>query len=233
MFNRQAKPSRNFTLIELIVIVAIIGILVSILLPALGKAKREAKKAVCLSNMKENHKYLMHYMQSNNYKYPLGWSLGGKSRAYQLSEVGIKMNFYRLVEVSGESSLETMYCPAQQWPSLMKNGERNRLTSLKDGRVRTSYNANPAQKVSHSNYQDNSTFISFFEIEDQAVMVDIYFRSKYLDNGHQNGINSIHANGAARFIHLKSINAELNAVFGNDKGSSENDIFWQKVTSFY
>ena len=42
-----------FTLIELLIVVAIIGILVSLLMPSLNKAKEKAKIAVCLSNHRQ------------------------------------------------------------------------------------------------------------------------------------------------------------------------------------
>jgi len=62
--------NKLFTLIELMVVVAIIGILVSILLPSLRGAREKAKMAVCLSNNKQIATAFYTYAPQNNNLYP-------------------------------------------------------------------------------------------------------------------------------------------------------------------
>ena len=49
----RGNKMKKFTLLELLIVVAIIGILVSILMPSLHKARQKARAAVCLSNTKQ------------------------------------------------------------------------------------------------------------------------------------------------------------------------------------
>lgn len=44
---------KKFTLVELLVVVAIIGVLISMLMPALSKAREASKSAVCISNLRQ------------------------------------------------------------------------------------------------------------------------------------------------------------------------------------
>ncbi len=56
----------RFTLIELLIVIAIIAILASLLLPALKSANDTAKKIVCIGNLSQIQKAQMMYSNDNN-----------------------------------------------------------------------------------------------------------------------------------------------------------------------
>jgi len=66
-----------FTLVELLVVVAIIALLVSILLPTLGRAKEQARIVSCMSNLKALGLSYTFYTMEHNDWYPGSAAYGG------------------------------------------------------------------------------------------------------------------------------------------------------------
>ena len=60
-----ASRDIKFTLLELLTISAIMAVLISILLPALGKVKETAKSIFCLNNLKQNYIAISGYSSDN------------------------------------------------------------------------------------------------------------------------------------------------------------------------
>jgi prepilin-type N-terminal cleavage/methylation domain-containing protein/prepilin-type processing-associated H-X9-DG protein len=60
----------GFTLIELLVVIAIIAILASILFPVFSRARENARRSSCLSNLKQIGLGIMQYTQDYDEKFP-------------------------------------------------------------------------------------------------------------------------------------------------------------------
>lgn len=66
----RARAKRGFTLIELLVVIAIIAILAAILFPVFGRARENARRSSCMSNMKQIGLGIMQYRSDYDGKYP-------------------------------------------------------------------------------------------------------------------------------------------------------------------
>jgi prepilin-type N-terminal cleavage/methylation domain-containing protein len=75
VMNHMNLPSRlhqGFTLIELLVVIAIIAILAAILFPVFGRARENARRSSCQSNLKQIGLGVLQYTQDYDEKYPIG-----------------------------------------------------------------------------------------------------------------------------------------------------------------
>ena len=67
---QQKRKRRAFTLIELLVVIAIISILASILFPVFARARENARRTSCMSNMKQMGLGIIQYVQDYDDTYP-------------------------------------------------------------------------------------------------------------------------------------------------------------------
>lgn len=73
---RRQNTVRAFTLIELLVVIAVIAVLAAILFPVFARARENARRASCLSNVKQLGLGALMYSQDYDEKLPSSYSGG-------------------------------------------------------------------------------------------------------------------------------------------------------------
>ncbi len=101
------KPSRRngFTLIELLVVIAIIAILAAILFPVFARARENARRASCSSNLKQIALGVFQYTQDYDEKFPC--YSGGPGNAGWAEEVQPYLKSLQIYQCPSDSVAPT------------------------------------------------------------------------------------------------------------------------------
>jgi prepilin-type N-terminal cleavage/methylation domain-containing protein/prepilin-type processing-associated H-X9-DG protein len=109
LLNAPLQKKKAFTLIELLVVIAIIAILASILFPVFGRARENARRSSCQSNLKQIGIGILQYTQDYDERYPGGGAfyqvnLGG-TNVYQTWDLTIQpyLKSYQIVTCPSDS----------------------------------------------------------------------------------------------------------------------------------
>jgi competence protein ComGC len=86
---RRRPGLAAFTLVELLVVVGIIALLISILLPALNRARESANSVVCQSNLRQLYLGCTFYAQDHKGYFPAQYRIPKSGGGYQLKTIHV------------------------------------------------------------------------------------------------------------------------------------------------
>lgn len=184
------KRIHAFSLIELMVVIAIIAILASMMLPVLSKAMEKAKRTSCLNNLKQMG--LGGHMAANDSNDRLPTS-GGNST--NMIWNGTNLVHYGRMIKSGTLNARMFYCPSAD---TFRPGGTNCLDSISvTGVVAFSsyyFRGTRQGGPSRTEKAAGRVLISDYETREPYQVGEWYARS------HQTGKNVLRGDGSAGFV---------------------------------
>jgi prepilin-type N-terminal cleavage/methylation domain-containing protein/prepilin-type processing-associated H-X9-DG protein len=119
------KHNRGFTLIELLVVIAVIAVLMGVLLPALGRVRKQAKMVYCKTNMKNIHMAVLMYAEDNDGKthsspnqgiwYKFRTSIHGVIKSPDLIDKDHPLAYWGVAYFPYCEDVDTFICPSSDY----------------------------------------------------------------------------------------------------------------------
>jgi len=109
------RPQTGFTLIELLVVISIIALLVSLLMPSLGKAKEVTQRTVCGSNVRQLGLALKEYLAASGDYFPINGIIMPKSQVPNMYQKDDRFNNTRVyLQGSGDGNSDS-FSDTERW----------------------------------------------------------------------------------------------------------------------
>jgi prepilin-type N-terminal cleavage/methylation domain-containing protein len=113
------RTRTGFTLIELLVVVSIIGLLVSLLLPALSQSRDAAKSALCMARMRDFSLRIEDYRNDYNTWYPVNyvgsWPVTGGFSTKFVDQMLPYMNGFGNTDWRNRANKNHFLCPSDYY----------------------------------------------------------------------------------------------------------------------
>ena len=214
---KTARHDKGFTLVELLVVISIIALLLAILMPALGKAKKQGQTIVCGAHVKQWGLAWMMYAQDYNGKFFEGMLAAGEDTLddwwfsklwpYAKSE---QMRFCPVAKKYNSQSTQYIGGTFEAWGpfEFSTDGQRTGKMAWSSYGVNLWVQNPPASyKVVYTyKTRNNWRTINVSGADKIPLMLDAAFSGAYSSNISEKPENAPLEKGAYNFTHSASIN---------------------------
>ena len=181
--NRSQR--KGFTLIELLVVIAIIAILAAILFPVFARARENARRSSCQSNLKQIGIGFAQYTQDYDEKFPAtdGWyRIGGAAGPTATWDLVIQpyVKSVQILTCPSDSNSKTWDLSAYGFGNVKRSYAMARYLTISQ----TSDNTRQSEGMSLSSINQPSVTWAAADRVNQTGQNDIFYTYEYCDLGH-------------------------------------------------
>jgi type II secretory pathway pseudopilin PulG len=207
-------------LVELLVVIGIIALLISILIPVLGRAREASRRTQCLSNLRQIGTAFVMYANQYRDQVTIGYWGGQRQTNYLVHYNEGGLSYYAMLGCLLQANLlkdgRVLFCPNETLTRWQPGTEENPWPVIEPPAgmretTRAGYGCRPT-----TNWREDGTWpdplprLSKFKY--RALLTDLAPTPYFVNRRHGKGINVYYANGSAKWVDRKVFDAALAGV---------------------
>ena len=224
----HTRRSRAFTLVELLIVIAIIGVLVGLLMPTVGRARESARRAACLSNLRQVHQSFLLFAEENGGHVPIGYrAIGNPPKGTKqfnsmiYSGTARKFCLFGMLYQTGHmKNPEVFFCPSNEDAQNSFNTVDNPWPPATDPAKNGwgGYGGRPDWLLPDELLKEGKAALMprLADLHARAVFADLVAQPARVDRRHRDGVNVLYGDGAAQWVPRDAFDEPLKVCTTND-----------------